>query len=80
MYDPKHWKQGTNITVGEFCDYLKESVPIDAIFCVCRSSQIFLHQSQDGRVFSIDYDSLSELLEYDACTPMQITEKKEGGA
>lgn len=80
MYDPKHWKHGTNITVGEFCRYLKVNVPMDAVFHVCGSSRIFLHQSRDGRVFSIDDDSLSELSEYDACTPAQITEKKEGAA
>lgn len=30
-YDPSFWKYGENVTAGEFCEYLKENIPHDAI-------------------------------------------------
>jgi hypothetical protein len=66
-YDARYWKHGLDITVGELCDYMKEHIPSDAIFHVCGDSQVYLHFSPEGKAFSVDNDSLSELSEYDGC-------------
>lgn len=79
MYDPKHWKHGINITVGEFYSYLGRNVPADAVIHICGSNQVYLHLSEDGTVFSVDYDSLSELPEYDGCGPTEMNVKEGGG-
>lgn len=55
---------GIHITVGELCNYLKENIPADAIFCVCGSDRIYLHMEQDKSVFSVDDCSLSDMEEY----------------
>ena len=66
-YDANYWKHGRNITAGQFCEYVKEHIPSDAIFHVCGDSQGYLHFSPEGNVFSVDYDSLSDLPEYKDC-------------
>lgn len=33
-YNPIQWKHGENITIGQFCDYLKQYIPHDAAFRV----------------------------------------------
>ena len=59
-YDPRFWIYGENITAGQFCEYMKENIPPDAILHVCGSSQIYLHFSADKKVFSLDDGALSE--------------------
>ena len=66
-YDANYWKCGMNITVGQFCDYVKEKSPSDAIFHVCGATQVYLDFSPEGNVFSVDHDSLSDLPEYEDC-------------
>jgi len=66
-YDANYWKCGMNITVGQFCDYVKENIPSDAIFHVCGDSQVYMHFSPEGNAFSVDHDSLSDLPEYEDC-------------
>lgn len=51
MFDEKQWKYGDDITVGEFCDHLKDNVPADGTFCVCGSNRIYLHMEEDKSVF-----------------------------
>lgn len=65
MFDPKHWIHAENITVERFCDYLMANVPAEAILCVCGDSQVYMHMETDGRFFSVDYSSLSDLEEYE---------------
>lgn len=65
MYSPKYWKHGINITVQQFREYLMDNIPLDAIMCDCGDRQIFMHLEEDGSVFSIDHDSLSDLPEYE---------------
>ncbi len=31
MFDPKYWKYCKGITVTQFCDYLQEIIPPDAL-------------------------------------------------
>lgn len=66
-YDVNYWKHGMNITVGQFCDYVKKNIPSDAIFHVCGDSQVYLHFSPEGNTLSVDHDSLSDLPEYEDC-------------
>ena len=72
-YDPKYWKHGNNITVEQFCEYVKKYIPSDAVFYVCGSSSISLHFSPNGNIFSVDCDSLSDLPEYEECSIGEIT-------
>ena len=65
MFDPKHWVHAENITVQQFCDYLMENVPGDALFNVCGDSQVYMHMETDGSVFSVDDNSLSDMEEYE---------------
>jgi len=65
MFSPTHWVHGKNMTVKQFCDYLRQHVPEDAIFCVCGDSQVYMHLETDGSVFSVDDCSLSDLEEYE---------------
>ena len=64
MYNPKFWKHCENITVKQFCEYLQNSIPLDAVMCVCGNGQIYMHLEEDGSVFSVDDFSLSDLPEY----------------
>lgn len=66
-YNPKFWKHGTKVTVGQFWDYLKANIPQDALLCVCGENQLYFHFTVDGAVFSIDNDSLADLPEYINC-------------
>ena len=66
-YDPNFWKHGENVTAEEFCEYVKENIPHNAILHVCGSSEIYLHFSVDRRVFSLDNCALSDLPEYGNC-------------
>lgn len=72
MYDPKYWKHGENITVEQFCDYLKKNIPSDAVFYVCGDNRVSLHYSPDGNVFSVDCNDLSDLSEYEECSVEEI--------
>ena len=66
-YDAAFWKHGENVTVGEFCEYMKENIPYDTILHVCGDNQIYLHYSSGGKAFSLDNCALSELPEYENC-------------
>ena len=72
-YDPKYWKHGNNITVEQFCRYVMQQIPRDAVFYVCGNSSINLHFSPEGNIFSIDCDSLSDLPEYEGGSIGEIT-------
>lgn len=65
MFDPKQWKHVENITVKQFCEYLQEHIPEDALLFVCGDNQVYMHMESDGSIFSIDDNSLSDLPEYD---------------
>mgnify|MGYP003297337155 CR=1 FL=1 len=65
MFEPKCWKHCENITVKQFCDYLKNNVPGDALLFVCGSEHMYIHMEADGSVVSIDDNSLSDLPEYE---------------
>lgn len=80
-YDVKFWKHGENVTAGEFCKYVKENIPSDAIINVCGDSQIYLHYSPDGKEFSLDNCALSDLPEYEDCKAgeLEIKEIIENG-
>ena len=64
MFDPKKWRYAKNMTVSQFCDYLLENVPPDALFYVCGDEHVYMHLEEDGSVFSVDNCSLSDLEEY----------------
>ena len=65
MYDPRYWKRCEGITVKQFCEYLMENIPPDALMNVCGNDQIYMHLEKDGSMFSMDYCSLSDLPEYE---------------
>ncbi|MBQ6888550.1 MAG: hypothetical protein IJN54_13670 [Lachnospiraceae bacterium] len=65
MFHPKHWKHCENITVKQFCDYLQNNVPGDALLFVCGDNHVYMHMESDGSVFSIDDNSLADLPEYE---------------
>ena len=67
MYDPKYWKRSNGITVKQFCDYLREHIPPDAVMNVCGSDKIYIHLEKDGSMFSVDDCSLSDSPEYVTC-------------
>lgn len=75
MFDPKQWKHCENITIKEFCDYLQNHVPEDALLFVCGDNQVYMHMESDGSIFSIDDNSLSDLLEYDG---YEVSELQKG--
>ena len=52
-YDSKYWKHGSNITVEQFCSYVMQQIPKDAVFYVCGSSSISLHFSLNSNIFLI---------------------------
>ena len=72
-YNPEFWKGGENITVQQFCDYLQNNIPSEAVMCVCGCSDIYIHLEEDGSVFSVDHDSLSDLAEYEDCEAGELT-------
>lgn len=78
MFEPKYWKPCESITVKQFCDYLKNNVPADAILFVCGSEYVYIHVEADGSVVSIDDNSLSDLPEYEE-RKIQELEVKEYG-
>ena len=65
MFDPKYWKHSQNITVRQFCEYLQNNIPGDALLYVCGDNQVYMHMESDGSIFSIDDNSLSDLQEYE---------------
>lgn len=65
MYNPKFWKHCENITVKQFCDYIRKNVPEDAALHVCGDNHLYMHLEADGSVFSVDDNSLSDLPEYE---------------
>lgn len=67
MFDPKEWVHAENITVKQFCDYLLENVPANALFCVCGDSQVYMHMEENGSIFCVDDSPLSDLEEYKNC-------------
>lgn len=75
MFDPKKWRFAKNITVSQFCDYLLENVPGDALFYVCGDNYVYMHQEEDGSVFSVDNCSLSDLEEYDNYDVIELEDK-----
>jgi DNA polymerase III sliding clamp (beta) subunit (PCNA family) len=74
MYDVKQWKEATGVTVGELCRYMKENIPPEAVFHVCGSDHIYLHMDMDKTAFSVDFEPLSELPEYEDGEPERIGE------
>ena len=66
-YDPKYWKHGVNVTVGQFCDYTKKNIPSDAVLYICGDNNVSLHFSPQSNILSVDYDTLSDLPEYENC-------------
>ncbi|MDE5699573.1 MAG: hypothetical protein K2I96_19555 [Lachnospiraceae bacterium] len=66
-YDPKYWKHGVNVTVGQFCDYIKKNIPSDAVLYICGDNNVSLYFSPQGNILSVDYDTLSDLPEYEGC-------------
>ena len=72
LYDSKYWKHGRNVTVRQIYEYLQEHIPDDAIVCIGGSSEIYTHLSMDGSAFSLDFDSLSDLEEYDGREPTEL--------
>lgn len=66
-YDPKYWKHGVNVTVEQFCDYVKKNISSDAVFYICGDNNVSLHFSPQGNILSVDYDTLSDLPEYEGC-------------
>ena len=76
-YDPKYWKHGINVTVGQFCEYVKNNIPSDATICICGDNNVNIHFSPSGNILSVDHDKLSDLPEYDGYEPGKIvTEDK----
>lgn len=65
MYNPEYWKHCKNITVKQFCDYIRKNIPEDAVLHVCGDNHVYMHMEVDGSVFSVDDNSLSDLLEYE---------------
>ncbi len=59
MYDVKQRRSATNITVGEFCRYLLENVPADAVFHVGGVSHFYLHVDEDNKAVSVDDSDLA---------------------
>lgn len=74
MYDPKFWKYCENVTVKQFCEYLQNNIPPDAIMCVCGRSIFHTHLEEDRSVFSVDHDSLFYLDEYENHEAGDMTE------
>lgn len=64
-YDPKYWKYGVHVTVGQFCNHVKRNIPSNAILYICGDDNVNLHFSPKSNIFSIDYDDLSDLPEYE---------------
>lgn len=65
MYNPKFWKHCRNITVKQFCEYLQNNIPPEAVMYICGDNQVYMHLEEDGSAFTIDHDSLSDLPEYE---------------
>lgn len=78
MYDVKYWKKAHSATVGEVCSYLQKNIPPEAVFHVCGSDMVYFHMDTAKSAFSVDYEPLSELQEYDDCEPTDIYEDKAG--
>lgn len=71
-YDPKYWKHGVNVTVGQFRDYIKKNIPSDAVLYICGDNNVSLHFSPQGNILSVDYDTLSDLPEYENCAAGEL--------
>ena len=78
-YDPKYWKHGVNVTVGQFCDYVKKHIPSDAVFYICGDNNVSLHFSPEDNIFSADYDALSDLPEYEGYEAREIETARLNG-
>ena len=77
-FSPTHWVYGENITVKQFCDYLQQRIPEDAIFYVCGDSQVYMHLEEDGSVSSVDDCSLSDMEEYEDYEVRELEEIQSG--
>lgn len=77
MYNPEFWKHCENVTVGQFCEYLQNNIPPDAIICVCGSGNIYMHLEEGGGVYSVDDSSLSDLPEYENHDAGELTGVKK---
>ena len=71
-YDPKYWKYGVNVTVGQFCDYIKKNILSGAVLYICGDNNVSLHFSPQGNILSVDYDTLSDLPEYENCAAGEL--------
>lgn len=72
MFDCRARKFTRNITVLQLCTYLMEHVPSNAVVHICGDNYIYFHQEEDGSVFCLDNNSLSDLPEYDGCEPEEL--------
>lgn len=59
MYNIEKRRSATNITVGNFCRYLLENVPADAVFHVGGMSHFYLHVDSENHAVSVDDSDLS---------------------
>ena len=59
MYDIEKRRSAVNITVGDFCKYLLENVPADAVFHVGGISHFYLHIDSGSHAVSVDDSDLS---------------------
>ena len=59
MYDIEKRRSAMNITVGDFCKYLLENVPTDAVFHVGGISHFYLHIDSENHAVSVDDSDLS---------------------
>ena len=64
MYDIQKRRSAMNITVGDFCRYLLENVPVDATFHVGGMSHFYLHVDSGNQVVSVDDRDLSSNEDY----------------
>lgn len=59
MYDIEKRRFAADITVGEFCRYLLDNVPVDAVFHVVGMSHFYLHVDSKNQTVSVDDCNLS---------------------
>lgn len=78
MYDIEKRRFAANITVGDFCKYLLEHVPADAVFHVGGMSHFYLHVDRGNQAVSVDDSDLSGDEDYADYADYPI--KKIGGS
>lgn len=74
LYSPVYWKQMSDMTVDDFCRYLKDTYPGNARMAICGASTFYGHYCPDRNIMSVDRESLSDMPGYEDKEP----EKKTG--